>query len=61
MDIIMCRNEECPRKEKCFRYTATVSEHWQAVFGQPFDSKDCEYFIDNTKMVDGRKIGKWWK
>lgn len=51
-DLIMCINEFCPKKEKCYRYTAPPDE-----FNQPYeefsflhtdrDVVECEQFINN--------------
>ena len=53
-DISMCKgvnndNVICPKREDCYRYKATPSEHWQSYFTvAPFDNKKypkiCEYF-----------------
>lgn len=47
-DISMCKNDNCPLKEKCYRYTAEPSPYRQSygLFPQPKDGK-CEYFWDN--------------
>jgi len=34
-DITLCHGFECPVKEKCKRFTAKSSEHWQAYFLDP--------------------------
>jgi hypothetical protein len=34
-DITLCHGFECPIKEKCKRFTAKPSEHWQAYFLNP--------------------------
>jgi len=46
-DISKCANEDCPSKEKCWRYVAPSNEHWQA-YAQfdPDGQEKCEYFID---------------
>jgi hypothetical protein len=31
-DITMCKGAGCPKKENCYRYTATPSPHWQSWF-----------------------------
>ena len=59
-DITMCRGENCPKREKCYRYTAPVS-YWQSVFTYTPEENPCDNFILNDGCVDGRKIGKWWK
>lgn len=53
-DITMCENKECPLKDKCFRYTATPSEHIQSYsYFKPtiVDGKaTCDWFWDNKSM-----------
>ena len=49
-DISMCSGQDCPLKEKCYRYTAPKSEFWQSWFGNvPYnhEKEKCEYFWDN--------------
>lgn len=49
-DITMCEGLECPLKEKCYRYTATADEYWQAYFTKiPYDieSEECEYYWED--------------
>jgi len=49
-DITMCQNEDCPSKEKCFRYTALPSKHQSyAVFTVPEGKDKCEYFMKDYK------------
>ncbi len=59
MDITMCRDEKCSKKEKCYRYTAPVDEYAQAVFSEP-PTKPCIFYWNNKKEIDGRKVGQWW-
>lgn len=45
-DITMCVGTNCPLKEKCYRYTAKVSEYRQSYFTDvPYnkETKKCEY------------------
>lgn len=60
-DITMCINEFCPKKEKCYRYTAPPDEFRQAYAEFPFlhtdrDVVECEYFINNKHQ--GNKYEK---
>lgn len=42
----MCKGENCPLKENCYRYRAYPSECLQSYFiNSPFDGEKCEYFI----------------
>lgn len=51
MDISMCRNEECPSKSECYRFTATPEPLYQSYADfEPLEGEDkCEYFWDNTE------------
>lgn len=56
-DIAMCKNENCKKKLKCYRYTATPSEYRQSYMN--FTREDCSYFWDNSKYKnDGKNKGK---
>lgn len=50
LDITMCDNKECNKKETCYRYTAKPHEYWQS-YCTFMGGKDCEYYWDN-KMID---------
>lgn len=50
-DISMCPGNDCPMKEKCWRFTATPDPWRQAFFSTPpNDGEECEQFWSN----DGR-------
>jgi len=59
-DIALCRDDKCPRRELCYRYTAKPS-YWQSYFkGKPRDDYEtCEYFmpIDKKDKTGSRKGG----
>jgi len=40
-DITMCRGDDCPLKEQCYRYKAKPDEYLQSYFVTP-------PYIDNT-------------
>lgn len=46
VDIAKCKNEDCPLKKKCYRYTAK-SGFWQSYMAFKYD-KGCDSFIDNS-------------
>ena len=53
-DISMCKNEDCDRKNQCFRYTA-IPSIYQAYCS--FKSKNCKYFIrdeNNERTCNSR-------
>lgn len=45
-DICMCQGDNCPIKDKCYRFTAHADEMWQSYAN--FEYKHgCDYFWDN--------------
>lgn len=54
-DISLCKNESCPLKDNCYRYTATPNEHRQSYSVFVWEIIDqvayCKYFIDNKCSV----------
>lgn len=53
-DISMCNTELCPKRESCYRSTATPSEYMQSYFCEaPFEIIDgewkCDYYWDNEE------------
>ena len=59
--ITMCKNEECPSKKKCFRYTFSPSVYAQsyAIFVVPEGQKKCENFWYNgVKNNDNNRKSK---
>lgn len=54
-DISMCRNEECPLKEKCYRYTAEPSPFRQAYAEFKVNEEGgCDYYWDNTEYESSK-------
>jgi hypothetical protein len=52
-DISKCENEECPLKEKCYRYTATPSPGLQSYsYFKPDEEGKCDAFWDNKMYKD---------
>jgi hypothetical protein len=55
-DISMCKGDDCPQKEDCYRFTATPSEFRQAYLREsPYSMDGCQYFmynsLDNIKHI----------
>lgn len=52
-DISKCYGNDCPLKEKCYRYTCTPSLVWQAYSDYTYalseDKTKCEYFMEIWK------------
>ena len=45
-DITMCQGDNCPIKDKCYRFTAHADELWQSYAN--FEYKHgCDFFWDN--------------
>lgn len=46
-DICMCRGNDCPLKEKCYRYKAIRSKYFQTYFTLiPYKDGKCPHFWD---------------
>lgn len=50
-DITMCANQECPSKDKCYRFTAHPNQYWQswAEFKPEEGEIACGEFIERGK------------
>ena len=59
VDITMCRDEDCPMKDKCFRYTAIPDVLRQSYFfGSPRSCKEtnvCDSFLGVRKSKGKNK------
>ena len=54
-DISLCKNESCPLKDNCYRYTATPGEYqsyaefeWEVIDQVAY----CKYFIDDHALLN---------
>lgn len=45
-DITKCKGEDCPQKDKCYRFTAPESEMQSYFAESPFNGKRCDYFLN---------------
>lgn len=55
----MCSGENCPMKERCYRFTATKSDWRQSFFLNPpiKEDKTCDHFWDNNSYtLEGTKV-----
>jgi len=43
IDISLCANKDCPKKNDCVRYRLKSNSSWQSMFIG--DYKDCDLFI----------------
>lgn len=47
-DITMCHGNDCPLKNKCYRYTAYASPYWQSIFTEiHYKDGKCKHFWNN--------------
>lgn len=57
-DITMCFGDGCNKKEKCWRFLAPETPHWQSYFVEsPNDGENCKQFWplnveNNTSKVN---------
>jgi hypothetical protein len=52
-DIAMCKGDNCPMKEDCYRYTAKPNSYQSYFTSIPFDAmyRECEHFWDNKERA----------
>ena len=50
-DITMCKGTGCPKKETCYRFTATPDKYWQSWFaGMPArKNEECPYYMQDWR------------
>jgi len=50
-DISMCKGEDCPLKETCYRYTAESSDYQAYFMKIPYDTttNSCDYHMEIWK------------
>ena len=50
-DISLCKNNDCPSKGTCYRYTAKASEYQQSYMAPKLSprEKKCDYFLPLKK------------
>ena len=56
-DISLCKNEQCPSKDYCYRFTATPTPKRQSYTGFTIESDEvsCSYFMPNGKCKHCKK------
>lgn len=58
-DITMCSGQDCPLKERCYRFTAPKNDWRQSFFVNPpiKEDKTCDQFWDNQEYtLKGAKV-----
>ena len=58
-DITMCSGQDCPMKERCYRFTAPKNSWRQSYFFNPpiKEDKTCDHFWDNQEYtLEGIKV-----
>jgi len=49
-DITMCKDEECDKRETCYRYIAPPTPNWQSMFmNSPRFNDNCDRYWEATK------------
>lgn len=57
-DISKCKNEECPSKNECYRYTVEPSDYQSYASFNPEKGEDkCGYYWDNKAYKN--EVGKY--
>ena len=62
-DITKCTGtkdtgDQCPIRDKCYRYTAPLNHFWQAFFvSSPWFNNQCEMYYDYTNNIHGYRFG----
>jgi len=52
-DISMCQGDECPLKEKCYRYLAKPNEYQSYFVTPPYkDDGSCDHLWDLSKSKE---------
>jgi hypothetical protein len=51
-DISMCKNEECPLRNQCYRYTAVPEVYQSYASFKPDENGKCDYFIEMAQYPD---------
>lgn len=65
VDICMCKNEECPLKDSCYRYRAEASE-WQTFFivsdkmKKDAQEKKCTAYWEVKDDKEIEKFNRYW-
>ena len=57
-DITMCRNQFCPIKDRCYRWTAEPNPRWQsyAWFKEPNGSEKCLNFLEDVRNKNADNV-----
>ena len=53
-DIALCRNEDCSKKDTCYRYIATPNPYRQAY--THYDEDDCTHYIECKSVSQERRL-----
>ena len=58
-DMNMCKGDDCPRKETCYRYNAIPTPQHQAYFMETpliIESGECDYYWGDDKEMETNDI-----
>lgn len=50
-DIAMCKQDECPRSEWCWRYNAPPDMYRQSYISPEFNDDGCDKFWDMDELT----------
>ena len=59
-DISMCRDDACPSRQQCYRFTATPSQFLQSYgsFGRMPDAEKCDHFWPIKNKIEAKRLDR---
>lgn len=48
----MCKGEDCPLKNECYRYTATPDNYQSYFVDPPYIDDECDFFYKDLKKSE---------
>ena len=57
-DITMCKGNDCPLKETCYRYKAKPCEYQSYFMEAPYKDDDCSHYWEIVKQEIDKKSSK---
>ena len=59
MDICLCKDQNCPLKNDCYRFTAEFYGRQSFFASSPFEENTCEYFKSNEFQIARNAYYLW--
>ena len=56
-DITMCKGNDCPLKENCYRYKAKPCEYQSYFMEAPYKDDDCSHYLEMSSKPS-KKLDK---